>query len=82
MTSRENRDESFDNSSFDSSQDSEVNRTSATVVALFIDRDDASDAIADLREAGFGDDDIGVAFARLDKFEMHRANGEQILVND
>ena len=39
----------------------DMNRTSAIVVGLFTDQDEASDAIDDLREAGFRDDDIGVA---------------------
>ena len=39
----------------------DFHRTSAIVVGLFIDRDDAAKAISDLREAGFTDDDIGVA---------------------
>ncbi len=40
---------------------SEMNRTSATVVGLFTDRNDASKAISDLREAGFTEKEIGIA---------------------
>jgi hypothetical protein len=43
------------------SQDAQKNRTSAIVVALFDDPDRASDAITDLKEAGFQEEDIGVA---------------------
>src|SRR5215510_4106668 len=31
--------------------------------------------------AAFGDDNVGVTAARLDKFEVHRADGRQVLVN-
>ncbi|MEO8199759.1 MAG: general stress protein [Gemmatimonadota bacterium] len=36
-------------------------RTSATVVGLFTDRDDAARALSDLREAGFSENEIGIA---------------------
>lgn len=39
----------------------DVYRTSATVVGLFTDRDDAAKAISDLREAGFNEKEIGIA---------------------
>jgi hypothetical protein len=39
----------------------DADRTSAIVVALFLDQNDASDAITDLRGAGFAEDDIGIA---------------------
>jgi hypothetical protein len=39
----------------------DAHRTSAIVVALFADQDDAEQAVNDLHEAGFASDDIGVA---------------------
>ena len=39
----------------------DAHRTSAIVVALFMDPSDAEQALSDLREAGFAEDDIGVA---------------------
>lgn len=39
----------------------ESQRTSAIVVALFMDQNDASDAITELKEAGFSDEGIGIA---------------------
>jgi hypothetical protein len=42
-------------------QKDEGRRTGAIVVAVFMDRNDAAQAIADLRSAGFDDADIGVA---------------------
>lgn len=32
--------------------------------------------------AAFGNDDVGVAFGRFDKFHVHRANGAQVLLDD
>jgi hypothetical protein len=39
----------------------DAHRTSAIVVALFMDPSDAEQALTDLREAGFAEDDVGVA---------------------
>ena len=33
-------------------------------------------------QAAFGDDDIGIALGRLDKFQVHGADGGQVLVDD
>jgi hypothetical protein len=63
MTSRPNKEDDWsgaDSTGQDSSQ-SDKYRTSATVVGLFTDRDDASKAISDLREAGFTEKEIGIA---------------------